>query len=154
VVRCYRRQQVECLVLSYHFGPLPNYESFRSLPTERIPLGWSVTYAVVRRKQSTQNVKCRAERGPTMTEEDGNGPACRVPLLARCPRLFCSGSCPICLEDPMSSRAWTKNNDRKGWKRTIPACRVPLLAQITVVVQSVTVETLSHFRSLHSLPSP
>jgi hypothetical protein len=37
-----------------------------------------VADAVVSRKQSTHTVKCRAERGPTMTEMDGSGPACGV----------------------------------------------------------------------------
>jgi hypothetical protein len=31
---------------------------------------------VVSKKQSTPNVKCRAKRGPTMSEKDGNEPAC------------------------------------------------------------------------------
>jgi hypothetical protein len=56
----------------------------RILPsTEYIPLGESPTDAVASKKESTHNVKCGVERGPTMTEKDGNGLACGVRFLRK-----------------------------------------------------------------------
>jgi hypothetical protein len=55
----------------------------RIIPTEYIPVGESPTDAVASKRQSAHNVKCRVERGPTMTEKDGNGLACGVRFLRK-----------------------------------------------------------------------